>query len=159
MVKGHAPAGLAVPSGTPASRPIVSGRNVYFRFSNMSALATWSFTLTAVAGPTLVRGSTLTNIVSLNYTNTIVALLPPQTASWSVVARAPSIPSGAVTFAPTQTTPPALVTATVSFTNVGDEAARDAWVNLTLDPSLLFVNASAPATLALNVVRFALGGQ
>ena len=153
------PAGLTYLSDTASSTPIVSGRNVYFRFSNMSALATWSFTLTAVAGPTLVRGSTLTNIVSLNYTNTIGALLPPQTASWSVVARAPSIPSGAVTFAPTQTTPSDLVTATVSFTNVGDEAARDVWANLTLDPSLLFVNASAPATLALNVVRFALGGQ
>jgi len=153
------PAGLTYLSDTASSTPIVSGRNVYFRFSNMSALATWSFTLTAVAGPTLVRGSTLTNIVSLNYTNTIGALLPPQTASWSVVARAPSIPSGAVTFAPTQATPSDLVTATVSFTNVGDEAARDVWANLTLDPSLLFVNASAPATLALNVVRFALGGQ
>src|SRR5438552_9789686 len=111
MVKGHAPAGLAVPSGTPASEPIVSGRNLYFRFSNMPALATWSFTLTAVAGPTLVRGSTLTNFVSLNYTNTIGALLPPQTASWSVGVRAPLIPSGSVTFAPAQATPSDLVTA------------------------------------------------
>ncbi len=153
------PSGLTYVSDTASSVPIVSGRNVYFRFSNMSALATWSFTLTAVAGPTLVRGSTLTNVVSLNYTNTIGALLPPQTASWSVVARAPLIPSGSVTFAPTHATPSDVLAVTVSFANVGDEAARDAWVNLTYDPNLLFVNASAPATLALNVVRFALAGQ
>src|SRR5256712_937265 len=153
------PAGLTYVSDTASSAPIVSGRNVYFRFSNMSALATWSFTLTAVAGPTLVRGSTLTNVISLNYTNTIGALLPPQTASWSVGARAPLIPSGSVTFAPTQATPSDLLAATVSFTNIGDEPARDAWANLTLDPNLLFVNASVPATLAPNVVRFALVGQ
>ena len=153
------PAGLTYVSDTASSAPIVSGRNVYFRFSNMSALATWSFTLTAVAGPTLVRGSTLTNVISLNYTNTIGALLPPQTASWSVGARAPLIPSGSVTFAPTQATPSDLLAATVSFTNIGDEPARDAWANLTLDPNLLFVNASVPATLGPNVVRFALVGQ
>src|SRR2546426_579771 len=153
------PAGLTYVSDTASSVPIVSGRNVYFRFSNMSALATWSFTLTAVAGPTLVRGSTLTNFVSLNYTNTIGASLPPQTASWSVGARAPLIPSGSVTFAPTQATPSDLLAATVSFTNIGDEPARDAWANLTLDPNLLVVNASVPATLAPNVVRFALAGQ
>src|SRR5207244_8187500 len=153
------PAGLTYVSDTASSAPIVSGRNLYFRFSNMPALASWSFTLTAVAGPTLVRGSTLTNFVSLNYTNTIGALLPPQTASWSVGARAPLIPSGSVTFAPTQATPSDLLAATVSFTNTGDEPARDAWANLTLDPHLLFVNASVPATLAPNVVRFALAGQ
>src|SRR5438093_1551053 len=153
------PAGLTYVSDTASSAPIVSGRNLYFRFSNMPALATWSFTLTAVAGPTLARGATLTNFVSLNYTNTIGALLPPQTASWSVGARAPLIPSGSVTFAPTQATPSDLLAATVSFTNTGDEPARGAWANLTLDPNLLFVNASVPATLAPNVVRFALAGQ
>src|SRR5436309_6863439 len=150
------PSGLTYVSDTASSVPIVSGRNVYFRFTNMSALATWTFTLIAVAGPTLVRGSTLTNVASLNYTNSIGALLPPQMASWSVVAHAPLISSGTVTIGSTRATPSDIVAATVSFANVGDEPAQNVWANLTLDPALLFLNASVPAALAPNGVQFAL---
>src|SRR5437016_12228296 len=60
------PAGLTYVSDTAASAPIVSGRNLYFRFSNMPALATWSFTLPAGAAPPLARGATDTNFVPLN---------------------------------------------------------------------------------------------
>jgi len=153
------PAGLSYGSDTAATRGgthFVSGNLVYFRFTNMPGLATWSFTLTAIAAPTVTRGSILVNMVTLDYTNANGALLPPRNASWSVVVREPFVASGAVSIARTQATPADIVAATVAFANSGDEPARDAWVNVTIGPDLGFVNASVPAILTPNQVHFTL---
>ncbi len=155
------PADLAYVSDTASAPPlygtrIVSGNRIYFRFANMPALATWAFSLTVVSGPALLRGMSLENDASLNYTNSNGFLLPPRDASWSVIIRAPWIPSASVTFASAQATPTDVVLATVAMDNDGNEAAQDAWVNLTLDPNLSFVNASIPATSQPGEVRFVL---
>src|SRR3989441_4036232 len=142
-------------SGTiPGSSSSVSGNDVYFRFSNMPALATWSFTVTAVAGPAIGEGADVTNLVTLNYTNSNGFFLPAKDASWTVVARAPRITSAFVIIVPTQATPLDVVPAVVLFTNSGNEPARDAWMNLTIDPGLSFLNASLPATVSGVTIRF-----
>jgi uncharacterized repeat protein (TIGR01451 family) len=153
------PDGLAYASDTASTlggTRLLSGNNVYFRFSNMPGLATWSFTLTAVAGPAVTRGSILLNTVTLNYTNANGGLLPPRTASWSVVVREPFVATGTVSIARTKATPADIVAATVAFANSGDEPARDAWVNVTLGPDLAFVNASVPGILTPEEVHFTL---
>jgi uncharacterized repeat protein (TIGR01451 family) len=156
------PAGLAYVSddartNITGANVTISGRSLYFRFTNMPGLRTWTFTVTAIAGTNLVRGSLLTNMVSLNYTNTNGYLLPPRLAAWSVRVSAPDIPSGAIWLSRTSVVPTDILAATVSFTNVGSEAARDAWVNLTFSPGLHYLNASiVPSASSPNDVKFAL---
>ena len=138
----------------PGSSSTVSGNDLYFRFSNMPALTTWSFTVTAVGSTAIEEGAEVTNAVSLNYTNSNGYFLPPKDASWTVIARAPRITSAFVTIVPTQATPSDVIPAVVLFTNSGNEAARDAWMNLTIDPGLAFLNASLPATVSGVTIRF-----
>jgi uncharacterized repeat protein (TIGR01451 family) len=136
----------------------ISGRSLYFRFTNMPSLRTWTFTVTAVAGIGLVRGSILTNIVSLNYTNTNGYLLPPRLAARSVQVGAPEITSGGIWLSRTTVVPTDILAATVRFSNAGSEAARDAWVNLTFSSGLHYLNASiVPSASTSNEVRFTLG--
>jgi uncharacterized repeat protein (TIGR01451 family) len=156
------PAGLAYVSddartNITGANVTISGRSLYFRFTNMPGLRMWTFTVTAIAGTNLVRGSLLTNMVSLNYTNTNGYLLPPRLAVWSVRVSAPDIPSGAIWLSRTSVVPTDILAATVSFTNVGSEAARDAWVNLTFSPGLHYLNASiVPGASSPNDIKFAL---
>jgi uncharacterized repeat protein (TIGR01451 family) len=153
------PAGLAYLSDTSASlggTRTVSGSVVYFRFTNMPSLTTWSFSLTSVAAPALVRGTTLTNDVRLNYTNSNGFLLPPRDSTWTVRVIAPYVKSASVTISRNQVSPADVILAVVSFSNVGNEAGRKAWVNLTLDPFLVFLNATLPALVFGNEVRFTL---
>jgi uncharacterized repeat protein (TIGR01451 family) len=135
----------------------ISGQSLYFRFTNMPGLRTWTFTVTAVAGTGLVRGSILTNVVSLNYTNQNGYLMPPRLAERSVLVGAPDFASGAIWLSRTSVVPTDILAATVSFTNVGSEAARDAWVNLTFSPSLHYLNASiVPSASSSSDVKFTL---
>ncbi|TLZ91460.1 MAG: DUF11 domain-containing protein, partial [Methanobacteriota archaeon] len=127
-----------------------------FRFTTMQGSQTWSFTITAVAAPDLVRGTILTNTVSLNYTNANGFLLPPKITTWPVLVSAPNIPSAAIAVARTRVTPADILSATVTFANTGSEAAADAWVNLTLSSDLIFVNASLVAYSNGDEVHFAL---
>src|SRR2546429_8361659 len=62
--------------------------------------------------------------------------LPPRVTTWSVLVSAPDIRSAAVGIGRTQVTPADIVQATLSFANLGSEAARDLWVNLTLGPEI-----------------------
>jgi len=153
------PPGLSHVSDTAASlggTSIVSGSVVYFRFTNMPSLTTWSFTLTAVAAPNLVRDAVLSNKVTLNYTNSNGFLLPPRDSSWTVRVIAPDIQSASVTIGRNQVTPADVVLAVIGFSNEGNEAGRDVWVNLTLDPFLSFLNATLPALVSGDEVRFTL---
>jgi uncharacterized repeat protein (TIGR01451 family) len=127
-----------------------------FRFTTMQGSQTWSFTVTAVAASDLVRGTILTNTVSLNYTNANGFLLPSKTTTWAVRVSAPEIPSGAISVARTRVTPADILAATVTFANTGSEAAADAWVNLTLSSDLIFVNASLVAYYNGDEVHFTL---
>ncbi|MGI0149692.1 MAG: hypothetical protein ACREDF_09205, partial [Thermoplasmata archaeon] len=154
------PAGIAYVSDTSASLNGTvlppSGNLLYFRFTNLPALQTWSFTVAAVAEPNLVRGSTLTNVAALNYSNSNGFLMPPRITTWSVQVSAPQIESASVAIAPNQATPADVITAVVTFANTGTEAARDVWVNLTLDWGLLFLNATYVALVNGNHVHFTL---
>src|SRR5205807_320537 len=68
---------------------VVSGNSLYLRLGDMPSLQTWSFTVTASAATNLVPGSTLVNVVSLNYTNLNGFLLPPRVTTWAVLVSAP----------------------------------------------------------------------
>gem|GEM_PF-3104757 len=142
-----------IPGGT-ASRV---GNHLYFRATNMPTLTTWSFTVTVVAAPNLVRGAILTNIVSLDYTNSNGFSLPPRLATWPVRVSAPFVSTASASLAPSRANPADIIAAAVSFTNSGSEAARDAWVNLTFDLDLHYVNATlVPVFNGGNDVRFRL---
>src|SRR5207244_12085369 len=68
-------------------------------------------------------------------------LLPPRDSSWTVRVIAPDIQSASVTIGRNQVTPADVVLAVIGFSNEGNEAGWDVWVNLTLDPFLSFLNA------------------
>lgn len=153
------PRGLTYVSDTASviggvSRP--SGDKVYFEFVNMSASSTLSFTLTATAGPALVRDSVLTVRLGLNYTNTNGFLLPPRETSSSLPVAAPWFRDATVTIGETRATAADVIQATVSYANDGNEPARNAWVNLTLNPALNFINATIPASAGRGFAHFAL---
>ncbi len=156
-VNDSLPSGLTYASDTAASiggaPPVVSGSMVYFQFTNMPGPWSWSFTMTALAASDLVRGSTLTNTVSLNYTNANGFLLPPRRASWTVSVFAPNLVSASVILARNQVTPSDVVVGRVTYTNAGNEPANDAWVNLTFDPFLLFLNATLPAEVSPDLLH------
>ncbi len=155
------PAGMSYVSDTSASlggTVTVSGGAIYFRFTNMPSLSTWSFTVSARAAPALVRGSTLVNVVGLNYTNSNRFLMPPKVASWSTGVVAPQIASASIFVSRTRVTPADIVSGIITYTNIGNEAARSSWINLTLDPNLYFLNASLVASVSGNAVRFVLAG-
>src|SRR5437879_8786083 len=135
---------------------VVSGNSIYLRLGDMPGLQTWSFNLIASAATNLVPGSTLVNVVSLNYTNLNGFLLPPPATSGSVSVSTPEIRSAAIGIGRTQVTPADIVQATLSFANLGSEAARDLWVNLTLGPGLGYLNATLVPLLNGGEVHFAL---
>jgi len=142
----------SIPSGT----ALVSGNLLYFEFANLPGLTTWSFTVTVVAGPNLVRGSALTNVVFLNYTNSNGFLMPQRVSTWTVQVSAPEIQSASMSIERNQATPADVITAVVTFMNSGTESARDVWVNLTLDWGLLFLNSTYLPSVNGNRVHFSL---
>lgn len=155
------PAGLTYDSDTADSvlgfvSRRISGNVVYFRFADLPALTMWAFTLTALADPNLVRGSSLRNHVTLNYTNSNGFLLPPRDTASSVIVNAPAIRSATVTVAANRATPADVIRAVVTYANDGNEAARAMWVNLTLDRALNFLNATLPAAAGSGYVHFTL---
>jgi len=153
------PSGITYVSDTATSlngTVVVSGSLLYFGFTNMPGLRTWTFTVTAEASPDLIRGSALTNVVSLNYTNSNGFLMPPRASTWTVSVSAPEIEPASVAIAPNQATPADVITAIVTFVNTGTESARDVWVNLTLDWGLLFLNATHVALVNGSRVHFTL---
>ena len=136
----------------------VSGNEIYFRFANMPSLSTWSFSVSARAASALVRGSTLVNVVGLNYTNSNRFLMPPRASSWSIMVIAPQIASASIAMSRTRVTPADVVSGSMTYANIGNEAARTVWINLTLDPKLYFLNASLVASVSGNSVRFVVAG-
>src|SRR5438445_3505647 len=64
--------------------------------------------------------------------------------------------SAYVTIGLNQVTPADVVLAVIGFSNEGNEAGRDVWVNLTLDPFLSFLNATLPPLVSGPEVRFTL---
>ncbi|TLZ57820.1 MAG: DUF11 domain-containing protein [Methanobacteriota archaeon] len=135
---------------------VVSGNSLYIRLGDMPSLQTWSFTVTTKAATNLAPGAILVNVVSLNYTNSNGFLLPPRVTTWAVQVSAPEILSAAVSLGRTQVTPADIIRAAISFTNTGSEAARDAWVNLTLGPGLIYLNATLVPLLNGGEVHFTL---
>src|SRR5439155_3627329 len=81
---------------------------------------------------------------------------PPRVTSCSSLGRAPATRSAATGIGRTQVTPADIVQATLSFANLGSEAARDLWVNLTLGPGLGYLNATLVPLLNGGEVHFAL---
>jgi len=135
---------------------VVSGNFLYITLGDMPGLQTWSFVVTVRAAANLVPGAILVNVVSLSYTNSNGFLMPPRITSWAVMVSAPDIQSAVVTIGRTQVTPADIIRASVSFTNSGSEAARDAWVNLTLGPGLIYLNATLVPLLNGDEVHFTL---
>lgn len=155
-VNDSLPAGLRYLSTTANVTPTVSGNLVYFRWTGMPSLSTWSFAITAIAESDLTLGETLTNRVELNYTNSNGFRLPTRSASWTVQVPSPVIDSASVAIERNSAVPTEVLRAAISFTVGGNEAARDVWLNLTLDPALRFVNATEVAEVSGSDVRFRL---
>lgn len=150
------PSGLAHVSNTVSASGgtvTISGNRLYVEFPSLDSMATIAFSITAVAGPNLARGASLTNVASLNYTNSNGFSMPPGIATSSVAVRAPEIRSAALSVTRNQVTPGDIIMAVTTFENTGTEAARDVWVNLTLDWGLLFLNASQVAQVNGNRVH------
>jgi len=120
----------------------VVGNAIDFVFANMASGATWTFTITARAGPSLVRGAVLSNVVSLNDTSVNGILMPSQTKALPLTVAAPWIPSASLAFPRPTATPGDVLLVALNVTNAGNEPAATAWINLTLDPYLSFVDAS-----------------
>ena len=135
----------------------VSGTLVRFHFAGMPAGTTWYFQLLATAGPALTRNASYGDAVTLTYTGQTGLLMPPTTGSVALMAMAPWIPQGAISFDAVWTSPAATVEAAIRFANLGNEPASRVWVNLTLDPRLALVNASAPCTSAATAATCTLG--
>src|SRR5437879_12452748 len=101
-VNGTLPAGLTYVSdaandlGSAFRGRVVSGNSIYLRLGDMPGLQTWSFNLIASAATNLVPGSTLVNVVSLNYTNLNRFLLPPRVTTWGVLVSARDLRSAAI---------------------------------------------------------------
>ena len=131
-----------------------AGGVIQIRFTNLTGGTAWSFELVALAAAGLSPGTNLTNAASLAYTNANGALMPTRTASASVTAVSPRIGGTVLTVEPAQALAGDPVAVTVDFANTGNEPTRSLWLNLSLDASLTFLNASRPASVSGGVARF-----
>ena len=155
------PADLSYVSDTSASLggiSTVSGGDVRFAFGAMAAGATWTFTMGVRATASLTPGEVFSTTGTLDYTNENGVSLPQRSAQADVTALAPRIVSASFQFLSASVAAGNPVAGSVVFENQGNEGARDLWLNLTLDPFLAFLNASAPATVAGSELRFTMSG-
>lgn len=153
------PAGLAYVSntaGTIGGTVWFGGGMIHFLFENLTGGTSWSFELLTQTASGLTPGTELTNLATLDYTNANGALMPKRSANASVTSVAPRITGAVVTMTPPQVRAGDPVRVTVDFANMGNEPAPGLWLNLSLDSGLGFVNASRPASVAGNLVRFTL---
>lgn len=125
-----------------------------FRFTDMPASTTWTFGLTLRAPALLVRGSAITDVLTLSYSSTNGLLMPPGGTSLTLVASSPLITNATIRFLASGAGPGEAVPASVRFDNAGNEPAQNVWVNLTEDLDLFFLNASRPALLRYTTIAF-----
>ncbi len=144
-------------AGTLGGTSSRSGVVVRFHFSNMPAGTTWYFDIVATAGPGLTRNASYANVATLAYTGRTGLPMPQTMGTVSLEAAAPWIAQGAISFDDVWTSPAATVEAAIHFANLGNEPASRVWVNLTLDPRLVLVNASVSFTVGANSVTLAMG--
>jgi len=142
-------------AGTLGGATSVVGSEVRFHFSNMPAATTWSFQLVARAGPALIRNASNVDTVTLNYTSLSGYLMPPGFRTAATVTASPWIAQGDITFLVNRTGPGETVPAVIRFSNLGNEPASKAWINLTLDARIALVNASAAFTGSGTSIGFA----
>ncbi|TLZ62302.1 MAG: DUF11 domain-containing protein [Methanobacteriota archaeon] len=134
------------------STPTPGGVNV--QLAAMPGAASWSFDIGVRSSAGLLRGTQLNTTANLAYANTHGGLMPTRSASGSVVVIAPLIVNGTIRLGLTIAVPGDVVPMTVEFENVGDEAAPNVWVNLTVDPRYAFVSASMAVTVQGGAIRF-----
>ncbi len=136
---------------------VTSGGVIGFTFANMPASSgpavVWAFNLTARAGAGLQRGSLQTLTAGLNDTSTNGILMPPRVAALALTVVSPWIPSASLAFSSSVAVPRDVLTLYVAGTNAGNEVARTAWINLTLDPYLAFVDASVASVVGNGTVN------
>jgi len=142
------PAGFTYVSDTASTyggNATVMDETVLLRLTDMPAGATWTVDLVARAPPNLPGNTTLRSLADLSYTSVNGLLMPPTSSSLVLVALAPEIAAPSL-MAPGQAVPDEVFSLIVAFENSGNEPARTAWINLSYDPLLDFVNASAPGS-------------
>lgn len=132
------------------------GGQVRFYFTSMPAGTTWNFQLLAAAGPALARNGSYVNTASLEYVSATGIQMPRGSTGITNLAAAPWMSQAAIIFPQNRSSPSARVGAVVRFANLGNEPASIAWVNLTLDARLTFVNASSAHTGNGTSIRFLL---
>ena len=150
-------------SATLGGSSTVLGNRVNVVFSNMPSGAptpvTWRFNVTARADPGLIGGTVLTSRVVVNDSSTNGLLMPELVTSLSLTVGAPAFTSSGAGFGVATAVPRVPLPVYVNFTNSGNEAAGTVWINLTLDPSLTFRDATAPATVAGSVVLLTVSNE
>ncbi len=160
------PAGLSYVSDTSGplggARTSLSAGVECFRFANMpagtGAPISWTFTITAAAAPALPRGTDLLTVVGLNDSSANGLWMPDQVRTFYLLVASPLFTAASVQFAGPTTVAYVPTLVFVNLTNAGNEPARAAWVNLTLDPFLRFVGAGVPASVANGIVTLGLSG-
>ncbi len=154
------PAGLSYLSDTVTAAGgtgTVVGNRVDWVFTNVASGASTpfslAFTMTARAGSGLPWGRLLPNTIGLNDTSTNGLLMPDQVSVLALTVVAPAIAAASAAFGVSSAVPVVHLPFDVNFTNVGNEAARTVWINLTLPSSLAFVGVTgATATVSGNRV-------
>ncbi len=146
------PSGLAYVSDTAPVSPSVAGGQVRWTFPGMAAGTSTpvvlAFTLTARAGAGLPGGASLRNTIGLNDTSLNGLLMPDQTSVLPLPVASPAIASATASFGVPSAVPIVPLPLYVNFTNAGNEPAGTTWLNLTLGPSLSFLGAGVPSTVA-----------
>jgi len=151
------PAGLVYVSDTSGSvggTSAPTGNGVDVQLPPMSPGASWSYDVGVRSRPGLPRGTVLTTTATLEYTNARGGMMPPGGTARAVVVISPLVTNATLRLDRLLAVPGDIVSATVDFANVGDEPARDVWVNLTLDPRFAFVGASMAVTVQGGTIRF-----
>jgi uncharacterized repeat protein (TIGR01451 family) len=131
-----------------------SGGVVRIRFVDMPGGSIWTFHVVARIAVGTAPGTVLENRLDLNYTNANGSLMLPEESTVAVLLSSPWLTNAAIALTPSSALGGDVVRVVVTLSNVGNEAASTAWLNLTLDPNLTFRDASWPATVSGTEVRF-----
>jgi len=132
----------------------VAGNVVHFYIPGIAATTSLSFSMTARTGADLPYGLALLNTAGLNYTNSGGFFMPPEIVSTTLTLYAPYVPSVFLTMGSFTAKPGEIVWGVVDYSNVGNEAASDVWINITMDSHLAFYNGSVSPAISSQSLSF-----
>ncbi|HEY7587649.1 MAG TPA: hypothetical protein VIB49_02740 [Thermoplasmata archaeon] len=121
----------------------VVGDEILIVLTNMPTETLWTIDLTLTAPVSPAPGSSLTDVVTLNYSSLNGVLMPPLAAAVTLISVSPLLANASVDLLPTVAGAGQVVPASVIFTNDGNEVAQSVRVTVNLDNELSFTNGSS----------------